>query len=584
MFLIILYNMKSNKKIPKYAKGGLFRTIGDIGLGVADLGMSALGASNVIDEDNYNTKFFDKADNTINTAGKIGGMVGAGLLTAGVGAGALGLTAGAASKIGMAAGLTQGIGNALNPQDRSNIGVNPNPFGLPNKQNMISAAIGGKIPGNNNKLTEYYGNPEQMDGINISGKYKADDGEASYKNYMFSNRLPKTDKLSFADVAKKIDKTYSKRLGDKISDRGRQRELDNLRTEQETLRGLVFGGDTTRGTGLSYMWGGADEQIPTNYFEQQNPAMAPYTNPIIPTNALNNPIMKPSNKGTNWRVPMLAGDTPTDAQWSTEPMQNFIAPVDTIIPPVSFNATTNNVLTDLSNSKQKVDLQARLAKTSNPSLAATANNLTTPKTTDVTGWQGLPMESKIGMGIQAASLLGQGLLMQKKPKTIKAPIITGARLDRVNSNAAERLIADQGGNARRAIRSVAGNASDYGAMMGANATDVAGKVALTRLDRDKANAAIQAQEAQQNAQVALANAEMQLKAGEINMQEYDALKTQWMNYIAGIGNTAAGVSKDIMAYDNQNKYLSVLNKAGRYGQDSNGGLYYMDAQGNKWFK
>jgi hypothetical protein len=74
------------------------------------------------------------------------------------------------------------------------------------------------------------------------GKDSVEDGETGYKqdketDFIFSNRiLANGGKRTFADLSKKINNKYKLRVGDKLAEASKKRDLDFLATQQENLK------------------------------------------------------------------------------------------------------------------------------------------------------------------------------------------------------------------------------------------------------------------------------------------------------------------------------------------------------------
>lgn len=177
----------------------------------------------------------------------------------------------------------------------------------------------------------------------------------------------------------------------------------------------------------------------------------------------------------------------------------------------------------------------------------------------------LPKESQYAMIGQGIGQLAQaGILATQKPQYQKFKPLQNVKFDRVNPNAALQNAKEQYTTAQNNIRKNAGNIGEYLANTSALSIDAMGKTAAIKQSYDAQNAQIQMQEAQSNAQIAMQNAEMKLKVGEINAQEYDAIRGQWMQYLNGLNYTLAGMNKDVMAYKGQNKYIDMLGQQGDY--------------------
>jgi hypothetical protein len=122
------------------------------------------------------------------------------------------------------------------------------------QQNAMTSNINGNFnPSAQNKqfkmggnFTEYHGNTHENGGIPI-GKSEVEGGETNHNGYIFSDTL-QLGKRTFADVSKKINNKYSRRLDDKISMESKERELGNLMKVQESTgmtnnsRGMFQGG------------------------------------------------------------------------------------------------------------------------------------------------------------------------------------------------------------------------------------------------------------------------------------------------------------------------------------------------------
>jgi len=94
------------KKLPKYSTGG--NILKNVGLGLADTALSAVGASNVVTDDEYKgegSQFMRGFGDVVGGAAKAALPMAANLVAPGVG--------------GMVAKGAQSVGGALNPEDTS---------------------------------------------------------------------------------------------------------------------------------------------------------------------------------------------------------------------------------------------------------------------------------------------------------------------------------------------------------------------------------------------------------------------------------------------------------------------------------
>jgi len=191
-----------------------------------------------------------------NLGGTLGGVVGGALGTA-IAPG-IGTVAGKA--IGSALG--SGMQNKLKPQVQETV---LNPYNS-------TYAQGGQ-------LTQYNGNTHEQGGIALGNTgNEVEDGETRKEDYIFSDRLKNKKGKTFADVSKGIDKKHSKRNGDKLSKAAKEKELENLQTEQETLRqGMV-----TRAIEKAY--GGSLNELAqnTNLIDDVNVQASTATTDTIP--------------------------------------------------------------------------------------------------------------------------------------------------------------------------------------------------------------------------------------------------------------------------------------------------------------
>ena len=131
----------------------IFKKIGsnvlDMAKLTADNSLSQFGMTNIIKDSDYENNAWESASKVMNPIFKTGTAVAAGLIP------------GASALIG----TTQSVGNAVNP-------INPNQ--LPDNNGVKTFKKGGE-------LTYYIGNPEQVDGITVANRFKADDGEVSFQ-------------------------------------------------------------------------------------------------------------------------------------------------------------------------------------------------------------------------------------------------------------------------------------------------------------------------------------------------------------------------------------------------------------------
>lgn len=202
----------------------------DFGKLYIDNSLSAVGASNVIKDSDYDNNFWSEYSKVSNKIAPIAGSA-------------------ALSAAGVPPQATQAIqqtGSSFNPQepiDASQVSMNQlYTFNNPDLTgtSLPAAKCGGKLRSfsKGGSLTFYHGNPEVTDGITVADKFKADDGEVSFKRtdgseYMFSNKLM-NGKKSFASLAKTIDSKY--KSNERFDKEAKQSELEKLANIQETLR------------------------------------------------------------------------------------------------------------------------------------------------------------------------------------------------------------------------------------------------------------------------------------------------------------------------------------------------------------
>ena len=487
-------------------KRGFFKSagslIGDAGRYYADNALSSWGANNVIQDSDYENDWVGKASNISNQISKVGTQVAAGIALPGVGSAAV--------------GAVQQGGGMLNPELRPPK-VNPSFNTQPDITGMASYADGG--------LIFYKGNPKQVDGINVGGKFMADHGEVSKDDYMFSNRIPHLasgGKITYADKAKKLYSKYNKgdRLvnDDKPSREAFNNEIAMLQQEQEEAKyamgiadeyeQLCRGGKIKRATGgklPGYAWGGED--YPEGTFNK------PWINDeqsLLGGLGYDNMMQIPPS--------VSKGDLPMSVPYRNQ--------VKVGLP----DSTLKNTYTDQ------------------------VGEMGAPET-----GSNIPQLSQYAMMAQGAATLGQGIMLAtQKPQYQKYTPLQKAKFNRVNPNAAIQDAKEGYAGAARGLKQMSGNTGQYLSGRTVLGADQTNKVAGIRQGYDAQNSQIQMHEAQSNAQIAMHNAEMKLKVGEINAQEYDAIRSQWMNYLSGISNQSAGMSKDVMAYQNQSDYVKTM--------------------------
>ena len=620
----------------------IFKKIGSNALDMAKLtadnSLSQFGMTNIIKDSDYENNAWESASKVMNPIFKTGTAVAAGLIP------------GASALIG----TTQSVGNAVNP-------INPNQ--LPDNNGVKTFKKGGE-------LTYYIGNPEQVDGITVANRFKADDGEVSFKRkdgsqYMFSNTLKLPNKkTTFAAAAKKIEGKYKSE--DKYDVRARRKELENLADIHEMVRqademeqfakggmlpgyyeGGIYGDDPrllAKRNADAVRFQNMQENIngmvdSNNMIKNLPPAPPPNKNyplynpvkqvsngkPVrrgltfnqkfVPKEAIDNGEFELMGGNYDYKAPMIAGNVQINNTQGLAGLTNFsnnntVTAINSLkanipITNQGFNiANRGNELLPVNNgvdlfgftinpyesnafkgvstgskpSINKIPVLKGKVSTYTPPIAPEDNTYglsingtkdmwinDTPESivknnpigTDNT----LPTMSKVGMGVQAASTLANGIMMAtRKPQYQKFSPLANVYLKRFNPNTALQENKEAFAGAANDVRKVSGSTGQLLANRVNLASNASKSAAGIKQQYEGLNAEVQNKEAMINADIAMKNAEMKLKVGEINAQEYDAIRDQWMNYIDGIANQGAGVSKDVMAYNNAKQYANATQR------------------------
>jgi hypothetical protein len=106
---------------------------------------------------------------------------------------------------------------------------------LTNTVNKVGGAAMGMME-DGGPLTHYKGNTHDNGGIPLGEKVEVEDGETRIGDFIFSNNIKYNKKMTYASKSKKIEKQYSKRDNDPLTDSALKRDLEDLAQEQENTK------------------------------------------------------------------------------------------------------------------------------------------------------------------------------------------------------------------------------------------------------------------------------------------------------------------------------------------------------------
>lgn len=532
----------------------------DMGRASADTQLGMLGMPDVVKDSDYENNFWQSYANVNNQ------LVPAKTAIAGM----------AVPGAGAALGATQQIGGQFNPQNQfkpANGSINPLNIGQQsNVQGIQSFANGGNMNkrfAKKDVLTEYYGGqPNEVDGINVAGKFKADDGEVSFKRkdgteYMFSNRIPFGKKKTFAAQAKSI---VDKSGEDKYDIITRQLQLEQLAEMQEPLRQkeeVKQFKKMSKGGKLPGYWQGGipnlGKQLDVINPIKINSLQYSPTNPMIKRN-MQDSYYQPFNQVVDDENNYYSDLSPKIEQL---PLNQYSA-TSGIIHRKDSPYIFDGIQSGYNQSKSTGVPFVQPETQDNMAMFTPQGGISQSGSVGVGSNQensAIPALSKYAMIGQGAANLAQGVMLAtQKPQYMKFNPLQNVKFPRVNSNAAMQQVKDTYAGINTGIRKTAGSLGEYLANRTASGGDEAIKRAAVQQGYDTQNSQIGMQEAQANAEIAMQNAQMKLKVGDINAQEYDAIRGQWMAYLSSLGNQASGMGKDVMAYNNANQYAKATQR------------------------
>jgi hypothetical protein len=170
-----------------------------------------------------------------------GAMIGANPLLAGA-TGGLSIVAGAAIG-GIAGGLTSGLA-AKKQQEETAKHYKDIYYGEGSKDMYFKYAGGSKFANGGNLQNQMpvhvQGNPHEMGGVPLGNSNNEVEGnEVVWDNFVFSDRVPYNDSITFAQKAKSIMGKYKSRNGDPYTSNSLKAEMSRLKTQhQEALAKL----------------------------------------------------------------------------------------------------------------------------------------------------------------------------------------------------------------------------------------------------------------------------------------------------------------------------------------------------------